>query len=162
MPKGAQPGALPPNARPDWSSLMARSQNGDRDAYRLLLREIAGCLRLLIVRQRLDPLDVEDIVQDILVTVHALRHTFDPGRHSFLGWRRSRIGGSATRFDGFRRKLPSSSSATQLPLVRSSKRRFSPAPAIGRRMRLRRSRNGRHTAGSSLRRRAGGAHDLVI
>src|SRR5215831_20339622 len=64
----------------DWSILMARAQSGDRDAYRRLLGEISPYLRTLAARRHCDPSDAEDAVQDILLTVHAVRHTYDPTR----------------------------------------------------------------------------------
>jgi RNA polymerase sigma-70 factor (ECF subfamily) len=70
--------------RPDeaaaWSVLMARAQDGDRVAYRRLLEDITPYLRSLAVRHRALSGEVEDTVQDILVTLHAVRHTYDPGR----------------------------------------------------------------------------------
>jgi RNA polymerase sigma-70 factor (ECF subfamily) len=59
---------------------MARAQGGDRDAYRRLLGEISPYLRTLAARRHCDPNDAEDAVQDILLTVHAVRHTYDPTR----------------------------------------------------------------------------------
>jgi len=78
----AQSGAeARPQARDlDWSILMARAQDGDRAAYRRLLDEMAPYLRALASRRHRNPQDVEDAVQDILLTVHAIRHTFDPAR----------------------------------------------------------------------------------
>jgi RNA polymerase sigma-70 factor (ECF subfamily) len=64
----------------DWAILMAHAQDGDRSAYRRLLREITPYLRSLAARRHRDPSDIEDAVQDILLTVHAIRHTFDPTR----------------------------------------------------------------------------------
>jgi RNA polymerase sigma-70 factor (ECF subfamily) len=64
----------------DWSILMARAQNGDRDAYRRLLNEITPYLRALSVRRLYDPGDAEDVVQDVLLTVHKVRQTYDPTR----------------------------------------------------------------------------------
>lgn len=64
----------------DWSILMARAQVGEREAYRRLLDEITPYLRSLAVNSHRDPNDVEDTVQDVLLTVHAIRHTYDPAR----------------------------------------------------------------------------------
>jgi RNA polymerase sigma-70 factor, ECF subfamily len=64
----------------DWSILMGRAQDGDRDAYRRLLFEITPYLRALAARRHRDRNDAEDAVQDILLTVHAIRHTYDPTR----------------------------------------------------------------------------------
>lgn len=64
----------------DWTILMAHAQDGDRSAYRRLLCEITPYLRSLAARRHREPSDVEDAVQDILLTIHAIRHTFDPTR----------------------------------------------------------------------------------
>ena len=64
----------------DWSALMARVQSGDRGAYRRLLEELTPYLRALAGRRHRDPRDREDSVQDILLTLHAIRHTYDPSR----------------------------------------------------------------------------------
>jgi RNA polymerase sigma-70 factor (ECF subfamily) len=66
--------------RSEWSSLMARAQDGDQAAYRQLLYEVAGYLRSLVGKHHRDPADVEDTVQDILLTIHAVRQTYDPSR----------------------------------------------------------------------------------
>jgi len=59
---------------------MARAQDGDQMAYRQLLHQITGYLRSLVAKHHRNPADVEDTVQDILLTVHAIRHTYDPSR----------------------------------------------------------------------------------
>jgi DNA-directed RNA polymerase specialized sigma24 family protein len=64
----------------DWSILMARAQGGDRLAYHRLLREIAPVLRSLARRRYGSPNEIEDAVQDVLLTVHAIRRTYDPTR----------------------------------------------------------------------------------
>src|SRR5438874_1739949 len=64
----------------DWSILMARTQAGEAVAYRRLLDEISPYLRSLAARRHRDPSDVEDAVQDVLLTVHAIRATYDPTR----------------------------------------------------------------------------------
>jgi RNA polymerase sigma-70 factor (ECF subfamily) len=64
--------------RREWSGLMARAQDGDRDAYRALLEDIAPYLRALAARCFREPSDIEDAVQDILLTVHAVRHGSSP------------------------------------------------------------------------------------
>jgi RNA polymerase sigma-70 factor (ECF subfamily) len=66
--------------RTDWSRLMARGQDGDKEAYGRLLREMTPFLRALARRCHADHADVEDAVQDILLTVHTIRHTYDPAR----------------------------------------------------------------------------------
>jgi RNA polymerase sigma-70 factor (ECF subfamily) len=69
----------------EWAQLMARAQEGDAAAYRRLLGAIAPYLRALAARYHRQPQDVEDSVQDILLTVHAIRHTYDPNR-PFKPW----------------------------------------------------------------------------
>lgn len=69
----------------DWSILMARAQDGDQEAYHRLLREVTPYLRSLAARRHRDMSDVEDSVQDILLTVHSIRHTYDPAR-PFAPW----------------------------------------------------------------------------
>lgn len=68
----------------DWSILMARAQGGDSTAYRRLLDEITPYLRAF-ARRRLDAADAEDVAQDVLLTLHAIRHTYDP-RRPFGPW----------------------------------------------------------------------------
>ncbi len=59
---------------------MARAQGGDREAYRRLLEAITPYVRALVARQVRNRSDLEDTVQDVLLTVHAVRHTYDPAR----------------------------------------------------------------------------------
>lgn len=69
----------------DWSILMARAQAGDAVSYRRLLREISPYLRSLAAQHRRNPQDIEDVVQDILMTLHAIRATYDVNR-PFMPW----------------------------------------------------------------------------
>src|SRR5262249_44829920 len=69
----------------DWSILMARAQEGDRAAYHRLLQEITGDLRSLAAPRPPDRSDIEDAVQDVLLTVHSIRQTYDPAR-PFAPW----------------------------------------------------------------------------
>jgi RNA polymerase sigma-70 factor, ECF subfamily len=64
----------------DWRSLMVRAQDGDRHAYRALLTDMTPYLRAMAARCFKQPSDAEDAVQDVLLTIHAIRHTYDPGR----------------------------------------------------------------------------------
>lgn len=67
----------------DWGRLMAAAQAGDAAAYRRLLTEILPFVRALIVRQigRAD----EDAAQEALLSLHLVRHTYDPQR-PFKPW----------------------------------------------------------------------------
>lgn len=84
---GSIPGeaSAPGAGESDWSALMARAQDGDGAAYRRLLRDIVPYLRALAARRLGDPHDIEDALQDILLTLHAVRHTYDPAR-PFAPW----------------------------------------------------------------------------
>ena len=66
---------------------MRAAQEGDSDAYMRLLSEITPLLRRAVRQQRsfLQPSDIEDLVQDILLSLHAVRATYDPTR-PFLPW----------------------------------------------------------------------------
>lgn len=66
--------------RRDWSRLMASAQDGDRQAYARLLEEVAPYLRRLASQRLQNADDIEDAIQDILLTIHAIRHTYDPQR----------------------------------------------------------------------------------
>src|SRR5579859_4431481 len=68
-----------------WSRLMAAAQGGDREAYRRLLGEIVPFIRAIVARQHRMADRAEDVVQDVLLTLHRVRHTYDPGR-SFKHW----------------------------------------------------------------------------
>src|SRR5713101_5404153 len=73
------------NRARDWTGLMARAQDGDRRAYRALLEDMTPYLRALAARCFKEPGDIEDAVQDVLLTVHAVRHAYDP-RRPFGPW----------------------------------------------------------------------------
>ena len=83
--------------------LMRLAQEGDRAAYSRLLGEIVPLLRCAIRQKRsfLQPADIEDILQNILLAVHKSRATYDPER-SFLPWlfaiARNQIAESARRY----------------------------------------------------------------
>ena len=68
-------------------NLMRAAQEGDGNAYLRLLTEVTPLVRRVIQRQRafLQASDIEDIVQDILVSLHTVRATYDPTR-PFLPW----------------------------------------------------------------------------
>ncbi|WP_256354591.1 sigma-70 family RNA polymerase sigma factor [Variovorax sp. dw_308] len=85
-----------------WTELMARSQNGDAAAYLRLLQEITPYLRRRVAAYHQDARDIEDTVQDVLLTVHSVRNTYDPSR-PFGPW----LLAIAKRrvFDSLRRKI---------------------------------------------------------
>jgi RNA polymerase sigma-70 factor (ECF subfamily) len=64
------------------ADLMRAAQQGDGGAYRELLRAITPRIRQVVHRQRgfAGTAEVEDLVQDVLLSVHAVRATYDPSR----------------------------------------------------------------------------------
>ena len=83
--------------------LMKSAQEGDAGAYTALMEELTSRLRGIVRRHRgfLAREDVEDLVQDILLSVHSVRATYDPGR-PFMPWilaiARNRLVDSARRY----------------------------------------------------------------
>lgn len=68
-----------------WAALMAAAQGGDQVAYRRLLQDVLPLARRVVRRRISDPVLVEDVVQDTLLAVHRVRHTYDP-RRPFTPW----------------------------------------------------------------------------
>jgi len=94
------------NRQPDdraLAALMRAAQGGDTQAYVLLLKEITPRLRQIVRAQRgfLKIEDIEDIVQDVLLSLHAVRATYDP-RRPFMPWlmaiARHRLADAARRY----------------------------------------------------------------
>lgn len=67
------------------SALMRATQEGDRAAYARLLAAVRPLLRRVAARRWTGSADTEDVVQDVLLSLHQVRHTYDPGR-PFLPW----------------------------------------------------------------------------
>jgi RNA polymerase sigma factor (sigma-70 family) len=63
---------------------MRAAQAGDGRAYGQLLAESAPIIRRAVGKRWNGP-DVEDIVQEVLLSLHSVRHTYDPAR-PFLPW----------------------------------------------------------------------------
>jgi RNA polymerase sigma-70 factor (ECF subfamily) len=84
-------------------TLMQAAQAGDTRAYVRLLEDIAPRLRHFVRGQRrfLNAEDIEDLVQDILLSLHAVRATYDPQR-PFMPWliaiARNRLADGARRY----------------------------------------------------------------
>ncbi|HLG87336.1 MAG TPA: sigma-70 family RNA polymerase sigma factor [Alphaproteobacteria bacterium] len=68
-----------------WGGLMAAAQSGDGASYERLLREILPYVRAIVRRHHAQPDRIEDVVQDVLLTIHRVRHTYDPAR-PFNNW----------------------------------------------------------------------------
>lgn len=71
----------------DLASRMRAAQGGDQRAYAEVLRRVTPWLRQYVRNQRrfLQAADVEDLVQDVLLSLHAVRRTYDPAR-PFVPW----------------------------------------------------------------------------
>jgi RNA polymerase sigma-70 factor (ECF subfamily) len=57
---------------------MRSAQAGDTGAYARVLRAMLPAIRACVRRRIYDEALVDDVIQDTLLTVHRLRHTFDP------------------------------------------------------------------------------------
>jgi RNA polymerase sigma factor (sigma-70 family) len=69
----------------EWPALMLAAQNGDANAYRRLLREITPPLRAFLRARFFAREHIDDIVQEILLAIHAARHTYRP-EQPFRNW----------------------------------------------------------------------------
>ncbi len=69
------------------SALMAAAQAGDRVAYETLLRDCVSFIVSIARRRGVLSDRTDDVVQEVLLTVHRARATYDP-RRSFDGWLR--------------------------------------------------------------------------
>lgn len=67
-----------------WCRLMAAAQDGDRRAYETVLREITPFIRGIVRRHHSTADRAEDVVQDVLLTIHRVLHTYDPDRSLHL------------------------------------------------------------------------------
>jgi RNA polymerase sigma-70 factor (ECF subfamily) len=64
---------------------MAAAQAGDRAAYETVLRDCVPIVQRIARHQGAAADFLDDVVQDVLVTVHGARATYDPSR-SFVAW----------------------------------------------------------------------------
>lgn len=90
------------DAGANWGAWMAQAQAGDRAAYHALLIAVTPYLRAIARKYLRQEQDAEDLVQEILIVVHDIRHTYEPGR-AFKPW----LGAIATRrcIDSLRRRM---------------------------------------------------------
>lgn len=72
-------------ARDSWPQLMVLAQAGDQLAYTRLLKALVPVIRSLVRKQISDEVLTEDVIQDVLLTLHRVRHTYDPAS-PFLPW----------------------------------------------------------------------------
>lgn len=69
-------------------ALMAAAQAGDAAAYATVLQDCVGLAASVARRAGVRPAAVDDVVQDVLMTVHRALHTYDPAR-PFQPWLRA-------------------------------------------------------------------------
>ncbi len=69
----------------EWAELMLRAQAGDRASYHALLQAVTPYLRSITRRYLGRGEDAEDALQEVLMVVHGIRHTYEPGR-PFKPW----------------------------------------------------------------------------
>lgn len=68
-----------------WSGWMARAQAGDATAYQALLQSIVPYVRAIARRYLGASSEIDDAVQEVLILVHEIRHTYEPER-PFKPW----------------------------------------------------------------------------
>lgn len=85
------------------AGFMQSAQDGDGEAYAVLLHEVASLLRNIVGRRlrTVQQPDIEDLVQDILLSLHQARATYDP-KQPFMPWlmaiTRHRVADGARRY----------------------------------------------------------------
>jgi RNA polymerase sigma factor (sigma-70 family) len=95
--------AVPETNEEHLAGLMRSAQSGDSNAYTALMQELAVRVRQIVRHRRafLEHADVEDLVQDVLLSVHAVRATYDATR-PFIPWllaiTRNRLADGARRY----------------------------------------------------------------
>ncbi len=67
---------------------MVAAQGGDGAAYQALLRECLPVIQAISRGQGVPADRVGDVTQDVLLTIHRVRHTYDPSR-PFTAWLRA-------------------------------------------------------------------------
>jgi RNA polymerase sigma-70 factor, ECF subfamily len=67
------------------AALMQRSLNGDTQAYAELLKETARLLRPYLSKRIYASTEVDDVLQEILISIHKARHTYD-GQRPYKPW----------------------------------------------------------------------------
>jgi RNA polymerase sigma-70 factor (ECF subfamily) len=65
---------------PSLERLMQLAQQGDKKAYARLFQAIVPILKAFISRRLNGMTDVDDVVQDILLSIHRAGHTYDTDR----------------------------------------------------------------------------------
>jgi RNA polymerase sigma-70 factor (ECF subfamily) len=69
----------------ELAALMRSAQEGDAEAYARLLAAVTPVIRRMAAGRLTSSEDANDLVQDVLLSLHQVRHTYDPAR-PFLPW----------------------------------------------------------------------------
>lgn len=69
----------------NFAALMRRSLNGDKRAYAELLQETSRFLRPFLAKRLSFTNEVDDLLQEILLSIHKARHTYD-GNRPYKPW----------------------------------------------------------------------------
>jgi RNA polymerase sigma factor (sigma-70 family) len=80
-----RPPAANTNHPDPLSALMVAAQRGDAAAYRRLLTDITPPLRSFLRTRFFSRDHIDDVVQEILLAIHAVRHTYNP-EQPFKNW----------------------------------------------------------------------------
>ncbi len=64
----------------ELATLLVKAQEGDGTAYREFLDRASHYVRALVGRRLSPAQTVEDVVQEVLLSLHSARHTYSPGR----------------------------------------------------------------------------------
>ncbi|GAA0707684.1 hypothetical protein GCM10009429_40910 [Dyella marensis] len=81
----ATPASAQQEADQRRAAWMAAAQAGDRRAYERVLADSLPLIRAAARRQGVATDNIDDVVQETLLTVHRVRHTYDPSR-SYDAW----------------------------------------------------------------------------
>jgi len=81
----AEPASANEQAERQRAAWMAAAQAGDRRAYERVLADSVALIRTVARRQGVGVDALDDVVQETLLTVHRVRHTYDAAR-SFDAW----------------------------------------------------------------------------
>jgi RNA polymerase sigma-70 factor, ECF subfamily len=97
-----------------FGGLMKAAQAGDRAAYTELLRLAIPLVARMAASSRDLGLEVDDVVQDVLLSLHSVRHTYDP-RRPFTPWLASIVRNRVV--DAYRKRSRIARNETAVPEI---------------------------------------------
>lgn len=68
-----------------WREWALLAQQGDQNAYRKLLTSIMPVISGYLAKKMANPVWVDDVMQDVLISIHKSLHTYDPDQ-PFMPW----------------------------------------------------------------------------